>query len=75
MRHAEIESYMVGNGGVESAMGTVGVESRGTGETGTEGDGAVLQVESFGDESSTKRTCLGVGLHSTGATEGRPLSS
>ena len=73
MRHAEIESYMVGNGGVESAMGTVGVESRDTGET--EGDGAVLRVESFGDGSSTKRTCLGVGLHGTGATEGESLSS
>ena len=68
MQQAEIESYIVGNGGVESAMGTVGVEFRGTG--GTSGAGVVLRVESFTNESCIKRTFLGVGLHGTEATHG-----
>ena len=68
MQQAEIESYIVGNGGVESAMGMVGVESRDT--EGTSGAGAVLRDESFTNESCTKRTFLGVGLHGTGATRG-----
>ena len=44
MRHDPIESYIFGNGGVESALGNVGVESREIGTEGT-GDGAVLRAE------------------------------
>lgn len=39
MRHAEMGSYILDNGGVESALGIVGVESRETG-TGDMGDTA-----------------------------------
>ena len=46
MRHADTESYILGNGGVESALGNVGVESLDT--SGTTGDGAVLRDESLG---------------------------
>ena len=60
MRQDPIESYIFGNGGVESAMGTVGVESRDT--EGISGAGAVLRDESFTNESCIKRTFLGVGL-------------
>ena len=47
MRHDPIESYIFGNGGVESALGIVGVESRGGGTEVSTGDGAVLRVKSL----------------------------
>ena len=45
MRHDPIESYIFGNGGVESTLGIVGVESRGGGTEVSMGDGAVLRAE------------------------------
>ena len=59
MRQDPIESYIFGNGGVESALGDVGVEYRGGGTCDFTGGGAVLRDESLGV----------TGAHGTGATE------
>ena len=47
MRHDPIESYIFGNGGVESALGIVGVESQGGGTKVSTGDGAILRAKSL----------------------------
>ena len=71
MWHAETELYIVDNGGVESALGNVGVESRGNGTVITMGNGAVLQ-----DKFCPKRAFLGVSLQGTEAeAETGPHSS